>query len=109
MSGPDRPTPDLLGALQDSLVAARRPRVGADLPIAPADVLAAHAVSKLRKHAEEHEDDEIEALLTEFDRRGAVEKAAADYVMAGLCGNPSTSVELTALIAAVRTNGEFRG
>lgn len=48
-------------------------------------------------------------LLAEYDRRGAVEKAAAAYVMAGLCGNPSTSAELTALIAAVRTNRDFHG
>lgn len=48
-------------------------------------------------------------LLAEYDRRGAVEKAAAAYVMAGLCGNPSTSVELAALIAAVRTNRDFHG
>ncbi len=79
------------------------------LPIASPAVLAANAVTKLRSHADEHDDDEIEALLTDYDRRGAVEKAAADYVMAGLCGNPSTSAELTALIAAVRTNGAFHG
>ena len=40
--------------------------------IAPADSLATNAVAKLRSYAEEHDDDEVEALLREYDRRGAV-------------------------------------
>lgn len=50
-------------------------------------------------------------LLAEYDRRGGVERAAAAYVMAGLCGNDRAdqSAKLTALVEAVRTNGEFRG
>lgn len=76
------------------------------LPIAPADVLAAaNAVTKLRTHAEEHDDDEIEALLAGYDRRGVVEEAAQNYVMAGLCGDPDTSVELAELIRVARTDG----
>lgn len=71
--------------------------------------LIAGAVRKLGIYVDEHDDGEIAALLYEFDRRAAVEKAAADYVMAGLCGNPSTSAELRALIAAVRTDRNFRG
>jgi hypothetical protein len=71
-----------------------------------------------RGHASVHPSDEPRAmsvagrfatLMAEYDRRGAVESAAAAYVMAGLCGNPDQSAELTELIAAVRTNRSFRG
>ncbi len=103
VSAPDRPTPDLLGALQASIDADRRLRPGAEL--ADAERWARGYASRPEKERRM----EVAALLAEYDRRGAVEKAAADYVMAGLCGNPSTSAELTALIAAVRTNGDFRG
>lgn len=50
----------------------------------------------------------VAIVLAEYERRGAVEKAAAAFVMAGLCGSDQRA-ELAALIEAVRTNGEFRG
>lgn len=53
-------------------------------------------------------------VLAEYDRRGVVEKAAAAYVLAGLCGDfeipdggAAHREKLAALIAAVRTNGAF--
>ena len=52
--------------------------------------------------------DSLAVLMTEYDRRGVVEKAAAAFVLAGLCGSDHHA-QLTALIEAVRTNGEFHG
>lgn len=64
-----------------------------------------------------HLHSDLGVLLAEYDRRGAVEKAAAAYVMACLCDGGSGIAELdrsldetfAALCEAVRTNGEFRG
>lgn len=62
----------------------------------------------------EIEPGDARTLLAEHDRLRSVEQAAADYVRTGLCGSyeipggRSLQQEaLSALIAAVRTNGAF--
>lgn len=58
---------------------------------------------------------ELRALLAEYDRRSMVEEAAAGYVMSCLCNGGADAPELnaditekfTALVASVRTNGDF--
>lgn len=60
---------------------------------------------------------ELRVLLAEYDRRGAVEEAAAGYVMSCVgyvCGdepelNADIAEKFTALVALVRTNGDFHG
>lgn len=92
---------DVAEAVQRHTAPENRPAPTGDL---------AEAESWARKLATLYDNSEwLPALMAEYDRRGAVEQAAAAYVLAGLCGDPDTSAELTALIAAVRTNRSFRG
>jgi hypothetical protein len=78
----------------------------------------ASAEATARKHVA-HEQEmwappgrKVTVLMAEYDRRGAVERAAAAYVMEALCGKdraPYQQAKLTALIKAVRTNRNFHG
>jgi len=63
------------------------------------------------------EKEAAQLLHAEYDRRGAVEQAVAEYMLSCLCNGGTDSPELNAdintkfavLLDAVRTNGEFRG